>query len=139
MSAYGEFRTEFKDRDALISALCEVGIADHALTREQIEVHPDGDSLYGYHGDRRAQKAHVIIRRRNVRSSANDVGFELVNGRYSARISDFDRGQGTNDAWLGKLAQSYSKSLVHKKAKALGYRVHESVNADGSVKMVLQR
>lgn len=140
MSAYVEIKTEIKDQDALVAALVAAGIAGHALTREQIELHPDGSALRGYRNDARAQQAHVIVRRHNVRSASNDVGFELRDGKYVAHVSEFDRNQWADSSgWLGQVTQQYSRALVVRKAKKLGYRVHETVTADGSIRLALAK
>lgn len=64
--------------------------------------------MVGYMGDARAEKAHIIIRRRQLDSASNDIGFARDgNGVYQALISEYDRGIGFNHAWLGRLAQTY--------------------------------
>ena len=61
----------------------------------QIEVHDQPVALYGYQGDVRPQKAHIVIRRQHVGSGANDVGWERqADGTYRARISEFGAGVG---------------------------------------------
>jgi hypothetical protein len=139
MSAYLEIKTEFHDLEALLQALCEVGTARcPTLRRDQIEVHPQGANLMGYHGDTRSQKAHVIIRRNNVNSASNDIGFELVNGAYVARISAYDSRR--HDAvWLGKVAQRATVNVAKRNAQKRGYKVRETTNADGSVRLVASR
>lgn len=140
MSAYVELQTQFTDRDALVAALLAVGIAGHALSADQIELAPEGASLYGYRGDRRTTQAHVIVRRKDVCWAANDVGFELKDGKYVAHVSEFDRGEwAEKTGWLGKVSQQYAKAVVVKKAKKLGYRVAETMQADGSVRLALLR
>jgi hypothetical protein len=58
MSHYVECTPGFKDRQALIEALVAVG-----FDRSQIEVHEEVVPLYGYQGDERPQRAHIVIRR----------------------------------------------------------------------------
>src|SRR5210317_670333 len=80
MSHFVECRTEFRDPQALIAALIECGFA-----ADQIEVHAEAVPLYGYQGDTREQRAHVVIRRQHVGSGANDVGWQRQpDGTYRA-------------------------------------------------------
>jgi hypothetical protein len=73
MSHYVECTPGFKDRQALIEALVAVG-----FDRSQIEVHEEVVPLFGYQGDERAQRAHIVIRREHVGRAANDVGWERL-------------------------------------------------------------
>jgi hypothetical protein len=137
VSAYQEIKTEFRDLESLVAALMATGTRAHptGLTRDQIEVHPNGANLVGYHGDTRAQRAHVIVRRNHVGSAANDIGFELVDGRYVARISDFDRNHHGAE-WQSRLSAQYTRSQVHASARRAGYRVTERQDTQG--RMILR-
>jgi hypothetical protein len=123
MSKYGEFSTVMRDPKILCSALTEMGFV--------IESHKEPQSLYGYHGDERPEKAHIIIRRADtgIRSS-NDIGFiREADGTYSAIISEYDRDVKFNDSWLGKLKQEYtlSRQMVMARNKGYVYQGRESV------------
>ena len=94
MSHFVECRTEFKDPQALVAALVECG-----FRADQIEVHAESVALYGYQGDVRPQKAHIVIRRQHIGAGANDVGWERqTDGTYRAWISEFDAGVGSFNA-----------------------------------------
>jgi hypothetical protein len=71
VSHYVECKPGFKDQQALIEALVAVG-----FSREQIEVHEEAVPLFGYQGDERPQRGHIVIRREHVGQAANDVGWE---------------------------------------------------------------
>lgn len=102
MSNYRELRTRFTDERYLIEALQELGY--------EPEVCREGKSLTGYLGDKRAERAHVIIPRRQLDSASNDIGFaQDSSGVYQAIVSEYDRGIGFDDAWLGRLAQIYKE------------------------------
>ncbi|MEJ2672343.1 MAG: DUF1257 domain-containing protein [Deltaproteobacteria bacterium] len=103
-------------------------------------MHKEAQALYGYQGDVRAQKAHLIIRRQHVGPAANDLGFERqADGKFRVWVSEFDqRKNGYNDAWLGKLKQAYGVEKARVEAKKRGYRVSEQKMDDGRVRLVLR-
>ena len=94
MSAYGEFETMIRERRFLVEALTEMGYV--------VETHPEGAALIGYHGDERPERAEVIIRRAQLDSASNDIGFvREKDGRFRAIVSEYDRSIGYDDKWLG--------------------------------------
>src|ERR1022692_4804250 len=81
----------------------------------RVEVHAEGAALVGYHGDERRETAHVIIRRAQLDSASNDIGFVRgKDGRYQAILSEYERSIGYGVEGL----------------TAMGYRVE--VHADGA-------
>ena len=115
MSAYNEIDTEITDRDCLVEALQELG--------HVVQVHETPVQLEGYHGDKRQQVADVVIRRKYVGASSNDIGFvKGADGKYKAIVSDYDRHQ-YGDAWLNKVRQAYAAKKALKLAKHAGMRV----------------
>lgn len=115
MSKYEELRTVLFEERLLVEALQEFGYSP--------EVSNEGMSLCGYLGDERPEKAHIVIRRRQLDSASNDIGFARdANGVYRALISEYDRGIGFNDAWLGRIAQTYKERQTMAVAKSKGYR-----------------
>ena len=115
MSKYEELRTVLSEKRFLVEALREFGYSP--------EVSNEGISLNGYLGDERPEKAHIVIRRRQLDSASNDIGFARdANGVYRALISEYDRGIGFNDAWLGRVAQTYKERQTMAVAKSKGYR-----------------
>ena len=114
MSAYGEFETIMCDEKHLVDGLAEMGYRP--------EVHPEGSRLVGYHGDERPERAHVIIRRAQLDSASNDIGFVRgTDGRFRAILSEYDRSIGFNDQWLGKVHQHYKEKQTLAAARAKGY------------------
>jgi len=102
------------------------------------EKHRTSQSLYGYQGDMRQQKAHIIVRRQHVGAAANDVGFlKKSNGRYEMIISEFDRRQQKQGGdFMKKLKMLYTKQKFVKQAKRLGFRLtSQSKQKDGSLKI----
>lgn len=78
---------DLKNLEVLLAALAALGWAEG-----KVEVHAEPQHMYGYTGDKRPEKANVIIRRNNTGiSSSNDVGFlKLADGSYQPIVSDYD-------------------------------------------------
>ena len=114
MSKYAELRTVIGDGSILADALRDLGYCP--------EVASEPESLYGYLGDQRQEKATIIIRRNQLDSASNDIGFSRgPDGAFRAIISEYDRSIGFDDAWLGRLAQAYKERQTMSVAKAKGY------------------
>ncbi|RJR44304.1 MAG: DUF1257 domain-containing protein [Deltaproteobacteria bacterium] len=135
MSHYSEVQIELTDEGCLLAALGRLGF------KGKVEVHREAQPLYGYQGDVRAQKAHVIVRRQHVGPAANDLGFERqADGKYRVWVSNYDtRYNKYDDAWLGKLKQAYGVEKARAEAKKKGYRVSEQKLDDGRIQLVLRR
>ena len=114
MSKYEEMSTVLAHEGYLVEALEQMGYKP--------EVHKNGAALVGYRGDERPEQAHIIIRRRQLDSASNDIGFVRdTSGQYRAVVSDYDRGIGFDQAWLGRVSQSYKERQTMAVAKARGY------------------
>ena len=114
MSAYGEYETTLCEQRFLVEGLVAMGYT--------VEVHPEGAPLIGYHDDERPERAHVIIRRAQLDSASNDIGFVRgVDGRFRAILSEYDRSIGYDAQWLGKVHQHYKEKQTLAIAKAKGY------------------
>jgi hypothetical protein len=135
VSHYSNIPTEFVDEDALVQALVDLGFA-----REVIEIHQEARNLYGYHGDMRADKANVIIRRQHIGSASNDLGFiRGSDGRFHAIISDFDSHR-FNVLWQGQLKGRYVVNVGKRELKAKGFRtVKEIQDEAGRIHLVARR
>mgnify|MGYP001601056639 CR=1 FL=1 len=145
MSHYCNVELELRDIDALVLALLDMG-----FVRTEIEVHSEAQPLYGFQGDLRPEKAHVIIRRQHVGDSSNDLGFvkDPVTGRLTAIISDFDqthvigRHGGTyGQAWVDSLSKAYAVRDSIKLGMRDGYGrvIKQESRADGSIYLRLGR
>jgi len=114
MSKYGLLETQIADQKYLIAALGEMGY--------RVEVHPEGAALVGYEGHERQEKANIIIRRQQLDSASNDIGFTRASdGRYVARLSEYDQRIGFNQNWLNRVHQLYKEKQTIATAKAKGY------------------
>ena len=133
MSKYLEMATALTDERYLVEALQELGY--------ESEVGREGKALIGYLGDERAERAHIIIRRRQLKSASNDIGFARDgSGVYRAIISEYDRGLGFDDTWLGRVSQAYKERQTMAVAKAKGYifKGREVVNTPQGKKVQLR-
>lgn len=159
MSAYITLMTPMIDQECVLEALAEVG-----FEASKVEVHASPVSLVGYEGVGRHQVANIVIRRKHVGSSSNDIGFLATPTGYQAIVSDFDRSRFGVD-WLARVHERYQgrwvakearlveaerhrveeerrrlveaqRVVVHERAKKLGYRVQETTEGD-VIRMVL--
>ena len=131
MSHYLEIKTRITNQSALVSALCRMG-----FTKNQIEVHEKATNLYGYHGDKRAQVANVILRRKNVGASSNDIGFvKTKDGTYEAIISEFDKRK-YNDQWLNKVGTYHGVENAKQAFTAHNWDYTESVDDKGRIQLI---
>jgi Protein of unknown function (DUF1257) len=134
VSHFTTLHTQITDQDSLVAALSDIGFSE-------VEVHSEPQALQGYMGDRRRQRAHVIIRRQFVGSASNDIGFERQgDGNYRAWISEFDRGHGYNAEWVGRVTARHAYHVTQKTLVNQGFNVVQEQRAeDGSVRMILRR
>jgi hypothetical protein len=104
--------------------------------------------LYGYQGDTRKQKAHVVIRRQHVGSGANDVGWERQpDGTYRAWISEFDAGVGPykhrhdsarfNRAIQNRIRQEYAYQVIAREQRAFGRSVERQRLPTGEIEVTI--
>lgn len=133
MSHYVECNPGFRDRDALVDALLAVG-----FTCEQIELHDDAGALFGYRGDERPQRAHVILRRQHVGTAANDVGWErLPDGTYRAWISEYDQRHRFDTTMQNRIRQEYAFAAIARQQRALGRTVQRRELERGELEVII--
>ena len=114
MSKYSEAATTVRNQSYLIAALIELGYKP--------ELHADGAALVGYEGRERPERAHVIIRRVQIGPASNDIGFvRKHDGTFGAVLSEYDRGIGFDEKWVGRVQQAYKEQQTMADAKAKGY------------------
>ena len=102
------------------------------------EEYAEAQQLEGYGGDKRQQKAHIIVRRKHVGAAANDVGFvKNSNGKYDLLISEYDRRAGTQSSnFMKKFNQLYAKHRFLKEVKSKGWTVtSKKTTKDGKLKI----
>ena len=133
MSHFTRIKTRITDKAALVQALADVGY-------KLVEAHDTPQQLYGYGGDRRAQTAEVIVRRRQIGWLSNDIGFSRgADGCFEAVISNYDRRK-HSQVWLGRLTQRYAYHVARGKLQEQGFDlVSEETARDGRIHLVLRR
>lgn len=159
MSAYLTLLTPMTDQECLLAALVDLG-----FDKTKVEVHATPVELVGYAGDRRAQVANIVIRRRHIGAASNDVGFLATSTGYQALVSDYDHPR-FGASWITQLSQRYEahsnakkeriaaeelrrieeermrlveaqRQAVLERAKKMGYRVEEKREGD-KLRMIL--
>ena len=133
MSHFTRVRTKLRDPELLVKALTALGFTT-------VEAHDSPQTLYGYQGDARPERAEVIIRRRHIGRMSNDIGFRRrEDGDFEAIISDYDRST-YDQAWLTKVARAYGHAAALRYAEDNGYEVNSDVvDENGQRRLVLRR
>lgn len=93
-----------------------------------VEDHENPQQLIDFCGrptrylDKNGDKANIIVRRKYVGGSANDLGFvKKADGTYGAIISEFDTGK-HNKQWLNNLKKAYTEKVGIKTAAKNGFK-----------------
>src|SRR4051794_28029745 len=75
----------FADEACLLAALADLGYGEDRVERGAAL------PLYGYQGDRRQETAEIVVRRLNLTSASNDLGFaRRADGAYVPIVSEYD-------------------------------------------------
>jgi len=96
--------------------------------------------LIGYHSDTRPEVANIVIRRSEIGSASNDIGFaKNADGTYTAIISDYDSHQ-HNGKWMTAVKASYATKRFEKSAQEQGLKFlsREKVNGKMVTKYLKQ-
>ena len=100
------------------------------------EVHEEPKYLYGYQGDKREQKAEVIIRRAYVGSSSNDIGYvKGPDGNFKALISDYDSHK-HNAEWQNKVSTYYNIEKAKLTCENKRMKYTETVDDKGRIQLI---
>ncbi len=143
MSHFTEMEVSFeqKNEKALIAAL------EEQFGKGTIEFHEEGGALIGYHGDDRSRLSqkdpnyaplcNIIVRRKNVGSASNDVGYRRTeDGRYVAYISEYDKGGNFNVSKQNAVKQYYTAEVTTQTLKSRGYIAKVQKQDDGTIKII---
>jgi hypothetical protein len=133
MSHFTRLRTTLRDADLLATALRRVGY-------RHVEVHDTPQTLYGYQGDARPERAELVVRREHIGRSSNDIGFaRQPDGSFEAIISEYDRRRHDN-RWLADVTHAYGHVAALQYADVHGFDVlTDEVEQDGTRRVTLRR
>lgn len=94
-------------------------------------------ALYGYAGDVRKERARVVVRRRHIGGSANDLGFNCHRGEVV--ISEFDMfdAPGRGMHLLKRLLPIYGTAKVVRRTRAQGAKATVKEQSDGGYQVVI--
>jgi hypothetical protein len=107
----------FKDRECLLKALQECG---YETVEEGASL-----SLYGYQGDKRAETAQIVVRRKFIGSASNDLGFQKTDNGYVPVISEYDQRYVMQGKFLTNLRTNYNLKSAEKLARNLRGTLHK--------------
>ncbi|WP_414543928.1 DUF1257 domain-containing protein [Nostoc sp. CCY0012] len=134
MSHFSKIAVKFKDQSCLVEALQRFGFFPM--------LHDKPVNLYGWHGDKRQEVAHIVVPRNQISPSSNDLGFYRNGTDYECIISEFDqrhgqaqKGLGLGPQFLTRLQAQYINLYLPKLATQIGGEVVETVT-NGSVTTV---
>lgn len=121
MSAYKTIECDIVDKDKLIEAL--------NLLNLNPEVHEIEETLFGYKGDERKEKAHIIIRRKDVNQytgASNDIGFYFNGEKYDIVISEYDK----KCLMDKRIIQAYVKVVLEESLAKNGFKIKVNIDED---------
>lgn len=129
MSEYCTVALDMNDGECIKAAIEELGYV--------FEEHEVAQSLHGYQGDERTQKANIIIRRQSMGSASNDAGFlKKADGNYELIISEYDKRVRNGSKLTTELKQLYGKHKFLKQAKKMGFSIKsQKVDEKGRIKI----
>ncbi len=114
-----------KDRALLLGALADLGYTEV----EEGTALP----LYGYHGDRRRETAALVVRRRHLGPSSNDLGFARTPEGYVPIISEYDQRALHGGRFLVKLRTAYNERVVEEVRRRLRGSIRRTEDTNGLV------
>jgi hypothetical protein len=125
--------TQLSSAEHLVKALEDLGF-------NNVEVHAEPKPLIGWLGDTRENRAHIIVRKRDIGFVSNDIGFlQTTSGYFKAQISDFDRLK-FDDEWLRALTQRYAYHVATDMLARQEFEtVEESREEDGTIHLTVRR
>jgi len=141
VSHYTKVKTKLRNAAAIMKALQDMG-----FERSMIQQHEQAVALEGYRGDKRKDRAEIVIPRRFVGGASNDIGFKLQeDGSYEAIISEYDSHSGCarkskyhdehgyNAKWLKKLNQRYAYHNLKEELSDQGFFIEAENEEDGQI------
>jgi 3-deoxy-D-arabino-heptulosonate 7-phosphate (DAHP) synthase len=133
MSHFTRMRTALRDARVLARALRELGLA-------AVEVHDTPQPLRGYWGRPGADRAEVVVRKKDAKGARADIGFaRQQDGSFAVVLDAMDTGR-YGQEWLARLTQAYGHAAALEYAEAHGYEVvTDEAELDGTRRLTLRR
>ena len=94
----------FANEALLIAALGDLGYTEIERGEEL--------PLFGYRGDMRAERAHLVVRRKHIGTASNDLGFARTSQGYTPIISEYDQRTLLGGTFLARLRTAYNEQVV---------------------------
>lgn len=128
MSAYKKIECEIVDKKSLLDALESLGFTPICYT--------EAENLTGYKGDKRDDKAHIIISKEQINhftGASNDIGFlwDAENQKYEMIVSEYDQAHKMHD----RIIQAYVKVVLEEALAKNGFKIKVKTDDD----ILLQR
>jgi len=131
VSAYSKLRTQFTSRYRLRQALEAAGVEFEACKVGQ-EKH-----LIDWHGQQRPETATFIVRRHNINSLSNDLGWTWTGSCFEEIVSEFDQGCVQTTEIRQAVKREYAVVTATEAARAKGYTVKRVDQPSGEVQLVV--
>jgi len=132
VSEYRKLTTQYASRHLLREALNTAGLPFEEVLPGETERH-----LYGYHGDERPETATFIVRRANIGSASNDLGFHWnpETKRFEEIVSEFDSTHYRTTQIRKAVKREYAAGYAISQAKAKGYRTQRVDGEAGTIQI----
>lgn len=130
MSAYKKIECDIVDKDSLLEAL--------KLLDLEAEVHENPINLKGYRGDKRNEKAHIVIDKQQVNKftgASNDIGFlwNEAENKYEFIVSEYDQRFKMDQ----RIIQAYVKVVLEKALKKNGFKIKVNIDEDNLKRKIM--
>ena len=130
MSAYKKIECEIVDKNSLLSALSSLGFEPICYT--------EPEQLTGYKGDKRNEKANIIIPKEQVNhftGASNDIGFlwNDASNKYEFIVSEYDQRYKMDQ----RIIQAYVKVVLEKALKKNGFKIKVNIDEDNLKRKVM--
>jgi hypothetical protein len=126
MSKYKKFDWNCTNRASLLLAIQATNLPFEQAADNSI-------SLYRYALRDQEQHASLVIRKENLASAYNDLGFALQpDGSYTAVVGDYGKGA----AVLNQIKQEYTLQEATRVARANGYTVTRHASPGGVIDLI---
>ena len=130
MSAYKTIECDIVNKEILLSALSLLNFVPN--------IHEEPQHLYGFKGDKREEKAEIIIPKEQINfftGLSNDIGFiwNPDTEKYEMVVSDYDKARKMHD----RIIQAYVKEAIEKALEKNGYKIKVNIQDEEFLKRTM--